>query len=59
MKPNIQDLVEKGKEHRIFFVNGYQETFRILDCDDEKLLVQDKNGQKKLVYFHAVSTINI
>ena len=32
---------------------------RILDCDDEKLLVQDKKGQKKLVYIHAVSTINL
>lgn len=59
MKPTIQELIEKGKEHRIFFVNGYQETFRILDCDDEKLLVQDQKGNKKLVYFHAVSTINL
>lgn len=59
MKPTIQDLIEKGKEHRIFFVNGYQETFRILDCDDEKLLVQDQKGNKKLAYFHAVSTINL
>ena len=59
MKPNIQDLIEKGNKHRIFFVNGYQDTFRILDFDDEKLLVQDKKGQKKLVYFHAVSTINL
>ena len=59
MNPNIQDLIEKGKEHRIFFVNGYQETFRILDCDDEKMLVQDQKGNKKLVYFHAVSTINL
>ena len=59
MKPNIQDLIEKGKEHRIFFVNGYQETATILDQDDTKMLVQDKKGQKKLVYFHAVSTINL
>ena len=59
MNPNIQDLIEKGKEHRIFFVNGYQETATILDCDDEKMLVKDQKGQKKLVYFHAVSTINL
>lgn len=59
MNPNIQDLIEKGKEHRIFFVNGYQETFTILNCDDEKMLVKDQKGQKKLVYFHAVSTINL
>ena len=59
MNPNIQDLIEKGKEHRIFFVNGYQETFKILDRDDTKMLVQDQKGCKKLVYFHAVSTINL
>lgn len=59
MNPNIQDLIEKGKEHRIFFVNGYQETFTILDLDTEKMLVKDQKGKKKLVYFHAVSTINL
>ena len=59
MNENLFNMIDLGKEHRIFFVNGYQETFCILDCDDEKMLVQDKKGQKKLVYFHAVSTINL
>lgn len=56
---NLAELIELNKEHRIFFVNGYQETFRILDFDCEKMLVQDQKGHKKLIYFHAVSTINL
>ena len=59
MNENLFNMIDLGKEYRIFFVNGYQETFRILDCDDEKMLVQDQKGNKKLVYFHAVSTINL
>lgn len=59
MKAYICEMIEEGKEHRIFFVNGYQETFTILDLDTEKMLVKDQKGQKKLVYFHAVSTINL
>ena len=59
MNENIFNMIDFGKEHRIFFVNGYQETFTILDRDDTKMLVKDKTGQKKLVYFHAVSTINL
>ena len=59
MNTNLFDLIQLGKEHRIFFVNGYQETFIILDRDDTKMLVKDQKGNKKLVYFHAVSTINL
>ena len=59
MNENLFNMIDLGKEHRIFFVNGYQETFTILDCDDEKMLVKDQKGNKKLVYFHAVSTINL
>ena len=59
MHENLFNMIDLGKEHRIFFVNGYQETFTILDRDDTKMLVQDQKGNKKLVYFHAVSTINL
>ena len=59
MNENLFNMIALGKEHRIFFVNGYQETFTILDRDDTKMLVKDQKGQKKLVYFHAVSTINL
>lgn len=56
---NFQELIEKGGYHRIFFVNGYQETFKILDADDEKIMVQDKQGHNKAIYIHAISTINL
>ena len=59
MNENLFNMIVLGKEHRIFFVNGYQETFTILDRDDTKMLVKDQKGQKKLIYFHAVSTINL
>lgn len=64
---NIMDLedvynntmVETGAEVRLIFVNGYQETVRIIDSGAETLLVEDQKGQRKLVYIHAVSTINM
>ena len=59
MNANLFNMIDFGKEHRIFFVNGYQETATILDRDDSKMLVKDQKGNKKLVYFHAVSTINL
>jgi sRNA-binding regulator protein Hfq len=59
MNNKLFDMIQYGKEYRIFFVNGYQETATILDRDDTKMLVKDQKGQKKLVYFHAVSTINL
>ena len=60
MKPNIQDLIEKGKEHRIFFVNGYRGKYTLLDFDDDTLIVKDaKTGHQQLIFIHAVSTIDL
>ena len=59
MNNKLFDMIQYGKEYRIFFVNGYQEVATILDRDDTKMLVKDQKGQNKLVYFHAVSTINL
>ena len=55
----INTMVETGAEVRLIFVNGYQETVRIIDAGAETLLVEDQKGQRKLVYIHAVSTINM
>lgn len=55
----ISTMVETGAEVRLIFVNGYQETVRIIDAGAETLLVEDQKGQRKLVYIHAVSTINM
>lgn len=55
----LNTLIETGTEVRLIFVNGYQETVRIRDYGAETLLVEDQKEQKKLVYIHAVSTINM
>lgn len=55
----LNTLIETGAEVRLIFVNGYQEAVRVLDFGAETLLVQDRDGQRKLVYIHAVSTINM
>lgn len=55
----LNTLTETGAEVRLIFVNGYQEAVRVLDVGAETLLVQDRDGQRKLVYIHAVSTINM
>lgn len=55
----LNTLIESGAEVRLIFVNGYQETVRIRDYGAETLLVEDQKQQKKLVYIHAVSTINM
>jgi RNA chaperone Hfq len=55
----LNTLIETGAVVRLIFVNGYQETVRIRDYGAETLLVEDQKEQKKLVYIHAVSTINM
>ena len=55
----LTTLIEAGAEVRLIFINGYQETVRILDYGAETLLVTDRNRAQKLVYIHAVSTINM
>ena len=53
----LNTLIETGAEVRLIFVNGYQETVRVLDYGAETILVQDRSGIRKLVYIHAISTI--
>lgn len=55
----LTDLIESGKTVRLIFVNGYQESVRILAYGAETLLVQNGKGEKMLTYIHAVSTINM
>ena len=55
----LTDLIESGKTVRLIFVNGYQESVRILEYGAETLLVQNGKGEKMLTYIHAVSTINM
>ena len=55
----LNTLIETGAEVRLIFVNGYQEAVRVRDYGAETLLVEDQKGHRKLVYIHAVSTINM
>lgn len=55
----LNTLVETGAEVRLIFVNGYQETVRVVDCGAETLLVEDQKGHRKMCYIHAVSTIDM
>lgn len=55
----LNTLIETGAEVRLIFVNGYQESVRILEYGAETLLVQNGKGEKMLTYIHAVSTINM
>lgn len=59
MHTHIRNLIESGKFARVFVVNGFQDRFRILDCDEEKILVESTKGKKSLIYIHAISTIEL
>ena len=59
MEKYLNQLLNSGKEVRLFFVNGFQDTFKLLDFEDDHMLVMDKNGRKKVILMHAVSTINL
>lgn len=55
----LNTLIETGNEVRLIFVNGYQETVKIIAYGAESLLVEDQKGVRKLCFIHAVSTINM
>lgn len=53
----IGDLI-RGKAHvRVIVTNGYQMTGRILDHSDRAILIREDGGVEKMVYKHAISTI--
>lgn len=52
----LDAAIESGKAVKIIMVNGYQATATILDFDCNVILAR-VNGQKWMVYRHAVSTI--
>lgn len=52
----LQGAVERGKEVRIIFKNGYQMNAVITDFDCNVLVCRVK-GEEQMVYITAVSTI--
>ena len=52
----LQELVDAGADVRIITINGYQTKATIIDFDSEVILAE-KDGERWMVYRHAVSTI--
>lgn len=55
----IHELIATRKFYKVIIQNGFQLNLRILDCDEEKIFAEDPNGHKKLIYKHAISTIEL
>ncbi len=60
---NIQDellkeLQEQGKEITVYLIRGTRISGKILGVDQFTILL-DVNGEKQLIYKHAISTIVI
>lgn len=54
----LEEVVERGQEIRLVFINGYQARVTIDEFDAGALLVS-KDGKPWLVMRHAVSTIDL
>ncbi|WP_457625131.1 RNA chaperone Hfq [Persephonella sp.] len=52
----LQELKEEGREVVIYLTRGTRITGKILESDQFTILL-DVNGEKQLVYKHAISTI--
>ncbi len=52
----LEELKEEGKEVIIYLTRGTRITGKILASDQFTILI-DVNGEKQLVYKHAISTI--
>ncbi|SDM27539.1 RNA chaperone Hfq [Halarsenatibacter silvermanii] len=61
MSNNIQgsllsEMQKSGKEVKVFLTNGFQLSGEVIGFDNFTIILND-NGQQKLIYKHAVSTI--
>ncbi len=52
----LEEFKEEGKEVTIYLTRGTRITGKIVAVDQFTILV-DVNGQKQLIYKHAISTI--
>ncbi|HHG73893.1 RNA chaperone Hfq [Persephonella sp.] len=52
----LEELKEEGKEVVVYLTRGTRITGKILASDQFTILL-DVNGEKQLVYKHAISTI--
>lgn len=54
----LSEAVEEMKVVKIIFVNGYQMNCTVTDFSDQVLIVHE-GGKEKMIYRHAVSTIEL
>lgn len=54
----LSELVRKGRQVNLIFVNGYQTPAVIQDFDD-KVIVAMLRNKECLIYRHAISTIEL
>ena len=54
----LSEAVEEMKVVKIIFMNGYQMSCVITDFRDQVLIVRE-GGREKMIYRHAVSTIEL
>ena len=53
----LKSLIDSRTHVRVIVTNGFQMTGRILDQDDRAILIREDGGVEKMVYKHAISTI--
>lgn len=56
MNAYIQEAIERKLSVRVITLNGYQMCCNIISQDDTCIIVRT-DGRKKMVYKHAISTI--
>lgn len=59
MKNYLSNLANTGNQFVVYFVNGYQGRYTLVDFYEDSLLVKDKNGKLQIILLHAVSTIEL
>ncbi|WP_456401036.1 RNA chaperone Hfq [Persephonella sp.] len=52
----LEELKDEGKEVTIYLIRGTRITGKIVGADQFTILL-DVNGEKQLIYKHAISTI--
>ncbi|WP_457641710.1 RNA chaperone Hfq [Persephonella sp.] len=52
----LEELKEEGREVTVYLIRGTRITGKIVGADQFTILL-DVNGEKQLIYKHAISTI--
>ena len=56
----LKDLKSVKRAVKIFLINGFQMEVKIIEYDNFCIIVEDTHdGNKKMIYKHAVSTIEV